>query len=265
VRAKKLHLPSPNPPIDGLGVTKPLVAGYFRQTTPADPYGKIAAATTMRLVAYVRNQLPGAEWQGADFDDATACSLRFSQRPAASRTQLSLERGDHLVIDELATAFKGWSDFLSAIRLWETRGIGFHFLVPRVDSTTPEGRLALDLLKHFAQIERQRRAERTRSGNAKRKLNGKSTNGTAPYGFRLVGRRGFRRKIVDDYTRELGQTIVRWRLSGHSWESIYFHLIKHDVRTRDGREVSVGAIRRAFAGECRLQAQESERAQKRGS
>jgi hypothetical protein len=254
----RLCLPLPHPPSHDPGASMSAVACYFRLTVPTDPGGKLAAAMTKSLEKYTRSWLPTANWRGAFAEEASTRRLRFGQRPLGSRVQLSLDTGDHLVIAEAAPAFKDWSDFLETTRLWESLGIFIHFIAPPADSMTPDGRAALELLKQFAQAERGRRAERTREGNATRRLAGRATNGSPPYGYRLVGQKGFRRRIVDQYTREVGRLIVQWKLAGHSWESIYFHLIRHDVLTRDGREFSLGAIRRAFAGECRLQAEEEE-------
>jgi hypothetical protein len=234
------------------------VACYFRLTVPTDPDGKLAAAATQAVEQYARGHLPEADRKGTFVEAATARSLAFGQRTVGIRAQLSLERGDHLVIAEAGPAFKNWGDFLMTTRLWECLGIVVHFISPPANSMTPEGRRALELLKEFARAERNRRAERAREGNAKRRLAGKPANQHAPYGLQNAGRRGFRRRVRDDYTREVGKRIVEWRLIGHTWEGIYFHLLRHGVWTRDGREWSIGAIRRAFVGECRLQIQETE-------
>jgi hypothetical protein len=79
----------------------------------------------------------------------------------------------------------------------------------------------------------------------------------AGYGFMLVGPRGRRRLVPDEYTRDCGQKFLEWRRKGFSWASIYLHLWHHKVRTRDGREWSYGSIRRAVEAEQRLQEQEA--------
>jgi DNA invertase Pin-like site-specific DNA recombinase len=209
-----------------------------------------------RLAAYAREKLPGVEWKGAFGDVASARGRRFAQRPAGERVLFELERGDHLVIAEAAPAFKDWADCLHTLRYCQGSGIEVHFLDPPADTVTPGGRAALDMLRRFAEAERGRRAERAREGNVKRRKRGKPTNQNAPYGFRYVGPRGNKRKVAVEYTRTIGRYIVQWRLAGHSWEAIYFNLLRQHVRTRDGREWSYGAIQRAFRGECRLQAEE---------
>jgi DNA invertase Pin-like site-specific DNA recombinase len=216
-----------------------------------------------RVENYVNDHLTGVVWGGL-FEDGPEYRRRpFGQRPGAFRLLTRLQRGDHLVLAGLSTAFPNWADFLDTCQALEVRGVTLHLLDPTVNGASSEGRAGLTLLRRFAEIDRQRRGAQARENNARRKAAGKPINGNPPYGFKYTGPRRHRRPVPDSYTRAIGRLIVKWRLDGHSLDTIYYHLLAHRVRTRDGREWSRGSIQRAFYGECRLQAQEEPQKQPR--
>ena len=67
-----------------------------------------------------------------------------------------------------------------------------------------------------------------------------------------------KRLVPDEYTRACGRKFLEWRQQGFSWSEIYNHCWKIRLLTRDGREWSEGAIKRAVQGELRLQEAEAQ-------
>lgn len=80
--------------------------------------------------------------------------------------------------------------------------------------------------------------------------------GKPPYGYKIAGRPGYKRLVPCPHTRACGQKFLEWRYKGYSWSEIYNHSWMIDLRTRDGREWSEGAIKRAVRGEMLLQAED---------
>jgi hypothetical protein len=86
---------------------------------------------------------------------------------------------------------------------------------------------------------------------ALRKKEGKAVNGEPGYGFRMIGRRGRRKKVPDPEERRVMAALVRWRREGYTFEEIYRHLREYKVKTRAGREWSLKRIQRAYLAAVR--------------
>ena len=54
------------------------------------------------------------------------------------------------------------------------------------------------------------------------------------YEFRWKGGR----RVPDEYERAVMGRIVEWKSKGYTWDEIYFHLLRHRVRTKHGGEAS---------------------------
>jgi hypothetical protein len=91
---------------------------------------------------------------------------------------------------------------------------------------------------------------------AKRRELGLAT-GKPPYGFKIAGRPGYKRLVPCPHTRACGRKFLEWREKGYSWSEIYNHVWMIKMRTRDGREWSEGAIKRAVNGERALLEEEA--------
>jgi len=206
--------------------------------------------------ALAREKWPHLSWGGVFGDPPSSRKLRFVDRPAAGELERRLQRGDHVLLAKLILAFRDWSDFLLMTRAWSNRGITLHVLDPEIDSDTEKGQAVIQQIACFARMERERRAEQTREGLARRRKEGKVANQFCGYGSRLTGRRGHRRRVPYPEERRVMQAIASWHLNGYTWEEFYFHLLGHGVKTRRGTEWSLIRIRRAFVAELRLRAQE---------
>jgi DNA invertase Pin-like site-specific DNA recombinase len=88
-------------------------------------------------------------------------------RPALNALLAEIGRGDVLMvvrIDRLARSLRHLLDIIEAL---EARGAGFRSLSDPIDTTTPQGRFALQILGAVAEFERALIAERTKAGLAR--------------------------------------------------------------------------------------------------
>jgi DNA invertase Pin-like site-specific DNA recombinase len=235
------------------GPLMPRAFGYLRpsRTEPSTDNQRQA------IEGYFHSRLEpqGFCWAGWCEDRPEAATRPLTSRSGGLRLTATLEAGDAVLIALSHRCFANLHDLLRTCRAWMSRGVGVHLLDFGVHVNTPVGRLAFEILLRAADLLRQGHGERIRSAFLDRRRQGRPT-GTAPYGFRTSGPKGDRRLVADPYTRNIGRQIVAWHQAGWTFERIYFDLLRQGVRKRNGKEWSLGAIHRAFVGECNLQAQE---------
>lgn len=142
------------------------------------------------LVGYARvstvDQVAGLEAQMRDLR-ATGCTERlFSERVSsvAQRDQLAaaldfVREGDTLVVTKLDRLCRSVADLVAITARLRAKGVALRILSINLDTTTPSGKLMLNLLGSIAEFERELMLERQREGIAKARAEGKY-RGRAP-------------------------------------------------------------------------------------
>ena len=102
-----------------------------------------------------------------------------SARPELDRILGALEPGDTLVVTKLDRFARSISDLCRMMDLIESKKATLRILAMNLDTSTPTGKLMLNLLGSVAQFEREIMLERQRAGIEKAKAEGKYT-GRAP-------------------------------------------------------------------------------------
>jgi DNA invertase Pin-like site-specific DNA recombinase len=104
----------------------------------------------------------------------------FSERVSsvAKREQLeaALEftrKGDVLVVTKLDRLARSMTDLVAITAKLKAKGVELQILAMNLDTTTPIGKLMLNLMGSFAEFEREIMLERQREGVAKAKAEGK--------------------------------------------------------------------------------------------
>jgi DNA invertase Pin-like site-specific DNA recombinase len=157
------------------------IATYLRISTDEERQPFSLEAQADRLAAYVSAQ-PG--WrQVLSYDDRM--SGKQLNRPGLARA-LADERGgryDLLLVfkvDRLARSVSGLAQVLEAL---DTAGVAFRSASEPFDTSTPAGRMMVQMLGVFAEFERELIVERTKMGLAKKAAKGEWTGGTPPFGY----------------------------------------------------------------------------------
>ncbi|TIL95152.1 MAG: recombinase family protein [Mesorhizobium sp.] len=137
----------------------------------------------MATVGYARTstieQAAGIEAQKRDLVAAGVTKL-FSEQVSSVAPREELRRaleylrdGDVFVVTKLDRLARSIADLVEIMKVIEEKGAALRILALNLDTTTPTGKLMLNLLGSIAQFERELMLERQREGIAKAKADGK--------------------------------------------------------------------------------------------
>jgi DNA invertase Pin-like site-specific DNA recombinase len=94
-------------------------------------------------------------------------------RPELQRILQHIQKGDVLVVWKLDRLTRSLSDLLRILKTLEGVGAGFRSLTEAIDTTTPVGRMLMQILGSFSEFERQLLKERTKLGLARARAEGR--------------------------------------------------------------------------------------------
>ena len=135
------------------------------------------------LIGYARtsttDQDAGLEAQERDLK-AVGVERLYSEQVSSVATRAQLElaldyvrEGDSLVVTKLDRLARSVHDLCNIVKRIEAKGGSLRILAMNLDTSTPTGKLMLNMLGSVAQFEREVMLERQREGIAKAKSEGK--------------------------------------------------------------------------------------------
>ncbi len=128
-------------------------------------------------------------------------------RPELQRMLEQLREGDTVVVWKLDRLSRSLKDVLHIMERIATAGAGFRSLTENIDTTTPAGRMMMQMVGSFAEFERAMIRERTSAGLAAARAEGR------------VG--GRRKKLNDAKRREIAESVITGRKSGADMARLY--------------------------------------------
>jgi DNA invertase Pin-like site-specific DNA recombinase len=138
--------------------------------------------------------------------EETASGGRWD-RPELHRLLDHLRKGDTVVVWKLDRLSRSLKDVLHIMERIGNAGAGFRSVTENIDTTTPAGRMMMQMVGVFAEFERAMIRERTSAGLA---------------AARAEGRIGGRRKKLDDTKRrEIAESVVSGRKSAADMARLY--------------------------------------------
>jgi DNA invertase Pin-like site-specific DNA recombinase len=138
--------------------------------------------------------------------EETASGGRWD-RPELHRLLNHLREGDTVVVWKLDRLSRSLKDVLHIMERIGDAGAGFRSITENIDTTTPAGRMMMQMVGAFAEFERAMIRERTSAGLA---------------AARAEGRVGGRRKKLDTgKRREIAESVVSGRKSGAEMARLY--------------------------------------------
>jgi DNA invertase Pin-like site-specific DNA recombinase len=138
--------------------------------------------------------------------EETASGARWD-RPELHRMLDQLRKGDVVVVWKLDRLSRSLKDVLHIMERIGDSGAGFRSITEAIDTTTPAGRMMMQMVGSFAEFERAMIRERTSAGLA---------------AARAEGRIGGRRKKLDSHKRrEIAESVISGRKTGAEMARLY--------------------------------------------
>lgn len=126
-----------------------MLTGYARVSTEdQDTAAQVAALTAAGCERIFREKASGGRWD----------------RPELHRLLDQLREGDVLVVWKLDRLSRSLRDVLTIMDRLGSAGAGFRTLTEAIDTTTPAGRMMMQMVGAFAEFERAMLRERTKAG-----------------------------------------------------------------------------------------------------
>lgn len=128
-------------------------------------------------------------------------------RPELHRMIDQLREGDIVVVWKLDRLSRSLKDLLALIEKIDAAGAGFRSLTEAIDTTTPAGRMMMQMVGAFAEFERAMIRERTRAGLDAARAEG-----------RIGGRR---RKLRPEQRTDIAENVLSGRKTGAQMARLY--------------------------------------------
>ena len=167
------------------------VAVYCRQSVDRGDvaFGSLEAQREA-VEAYVASQR-SAGWEALPehYDDGGYTGAN-TERPAFQRLLADIEAGkvDVVAVYRTDRLSRSLLDFAQLMELFEAHGVAFVSITEHFDTSSPMGRMVLNLLATFAQFERETIAQRTRDKIRASRRRGMWTGGRPVLGYDVVER-----------------------------------------------------------------------------
>lgn len=138
--------------------------GYARVSThDQDTAAQIAALKSAKCEMMFQEKAGGGRWD----------------RPELHRLLGQLRKGDTVVVWKLDRLSRSLKDVLMLMEKIQQAGAGFQSLTEAIDTTSPGGRMMMQMVGSFAEFEREMLRERTKNGLAVARKAGR-TGGRRP-------------------------------------------------------------------------------------
>lgn len=190
--------------------------GYIRVSTPRQAESGLGLEAQKQRVFEKREIIlrtqPELLWVGIFADEGySAYKIEFRCRKNGRNLDLCLRAGDHLIIPLSDRSFRNLKDKLICYDEWAKRGVTVYMLDLPFDTSTPSGRMQMQVMGSVAEYSSAMLSARIKEIAEVRRAAGLPPFGRAPPGKKWTGPRG-RRHFTDDLPmRALLKEILRLR------------------------------------------------------
>lgn len=226
------------------------VACYLRISTDEDHQPFSLGAQETRLRSFVASQ-PGWQHVKTYIDQFSGA---YSERPAITEglRDARLGRYDILLVHRVDRFARSLKVLVGLLDQLEQAGVGFRSATEPIDTSTPTGRMLVQLLGVFAEFERATIIDRVVSGMERKAAGGEWPAGALPYGLCLDQEHHLASEPTEFPLVE--RMFIRYGVEGVGTTRIAAELNEDGHRTRRGRRFSGKAVldilrNRSYLGE----------------
>jgi len=218
----------------------------------------------MKLVAYCRVSTEEQEKQGLSLPaqedrirtfatalgheitevipETSSAKVPFGKRLGGARAlqRLNLGRADGVAIIRLDRLTRSLKDLLEIVEDSKLKGWSIVSATETLDTSTPPGRLVVQVLGMVAEFERETTVQRTKEALGELRRQGRRYSGRAPYGYADA----FGVLVPEVYEQAIITGVLKGRAKGFSWEKMAQILGKDGSRT--GRPWHPDVLRRCI-------------------
>jgi site-specific DNA recombinase len=204
---------------------------YARVSTQEQVEGVSIENQLAHLNAYATVQ----NWQVTGEDVDAGYSGGDDKRPALRHLLMDAKRGEFNVIAvaKLDRFFRNLRLLLNYLHEFEQLGIKFVSTGEMLDTSTPYGKFAVQIMGVIAEFERGRIGERIREGRQFRTSQGKWTSGQTPYGYKWLPKEQ-RWEIIEAEAKIVRYIYHLYHVEKIGTIHIHDRLNKESLRTRKG-------------------------------
>ncbi|HZM77166.1 MAG TPA: recombinase family protein [Candidatus Limnocylindrales bacterium] len=217
------------------------VAIYTRRSTDDEHQPYTIEAQTVRLGAYVDSQ-PGWQITARFTDDASGATL---ERPGLEQALAAARAGefDLLLVYRLDRFSRRIRDLALLMDELDNAGVHLRSATEPFDTSSPAGRLFVQMLGAFAEFEREVIIDRVINGMERKAAKGEWTHGPRPYGY-LVDPKSHRLVPHPDEKHLVREIFTLYAGTRLGTRAIAARLNEEGKRTRQGRLWSGHAVGR---------------------
>jgi len=232
-----------------------MILGYTRVSTDEQAKSdRTSLAEQERVIRGIAMTRGASKFDLQLFSDpGVSGSIPLPERPAGKQLLETAAKGDVVVASKLDRMFRSAVDALQTAEAFKAKGVDLILFDMGTEPVTSNGisKCFFTMLSAFAELERERIAERMEAGRrGKRERNG-HLGGEAPYGYRVSGK-GRNAMLVADETEQAIVTRVKWMTGrGHTPAEIQRELKRLGMRTRGGVEFQIVQVQRLMTRDTR--------------
>ncbi len=167
-----------------------------------------------------------------------------TERPGLQELLRDIDDGkvDIVLVYKIDRLSRSLIDFTNLFAKFEEKGVSFVSVTQQIDTSTPAGRMMLNILMTFAQYEREVIAERIRDKMAASRKKGIWVGGAVPYGYKVVDRKLV---VIPEYVSHVRHIYERYNAIP-SFAQVAKELNNAHIRNSQGRLWDGQSVRRVL-------------------
>ncbi|MFC2061452.1 recombinase family protein [Elusimicrobiota bacterium] len=188
-----------------------------------------------KIRAYISSQ---NDWQTYNIFSDEGFSGANINRPAFQRLLNDLDKIDVILFYKLDRLTRSPKDFYRLVELFEKHNVDFISITEHYDTSTPSGRLLMNIMLTFAQFERELSSERTKDKMIQRAENGFWNGGTVPYGYISIENK----LKLEPSESDIVEKIFSLLLEKKHLIPVYDYLKSNNIKNKRGKSFSLSTL-----------------------